>query len=63
MDKFCMPDEVNSMEDYQEYLKVIGFNLLHEFFNHKSDANKYLDVTEQEDLEKEFGEWYFQNTL
>ena len=28
-------------------------NLLHEFFNHKSDANKYLDATQQEDLEKE----------
>lgn len=33
-------------------------NLLHEFFNHKSDANKYLDATQQEDLEKDFEKWY-----
>lgn len=29
-------------------------DLLHEFFNHRSDANKYLTAEQQEDLEKEF---------
>lgn len=33
-------------------------NLLHEFFNSKSDANKYLEASEQEDLEKSFQEWH-----
>jgi len=32
-------------------------NILNQFFNNKSDANKYLLAEEQEDLEKEFGEW------
>ncbi len=32
-------------------------NLLHEFFNSESDANKYLDTTQQENLENEFNEW------
>lgn len=31
--------------------------ILHSFFNHKSDANKYLDATEQDDLEADFGNW------
>lgn len=31
--------------------------LLNEFFNHKSDANKYLEASQQEELEKEFVEW------
>lgn len=31
--------------------------LLHEFFNRKSDANKYLTAEQQEDLEKDFAEW------
>lgn len=33
-------------------------NLLQEFFNSKSDANRYLEASEQERLEKEFQEWY-----
>ena len=32
-------------------------NLLHEFFNSKSDASK-LEATEQEQLEKDFEDWY-----
>lgn len=36
-------------------------NLLHEYFNHKSDANKYLFAEQQEDLEKEFEEWVKNN--
>lgn len=32
-------------------------NKLHDFFNHKSDANKYLTADQQDDLVKEFGEW------
>ena len=31
--------------------------LLNQFFNHKSDANKYLEAKEQDDLVTEFGEW------
>ena len=42
-----------------ESMKDQGKKLLNQFFNHKSDANKYLMADEQEDLEKEFGEWYF----
>ena len=33
---------------------IVPLNVLHEFFNHKSDANKYLDAIHQEELEKEF---------
>lgn len=32
-------------------------NLLHEFFNSKSDANKYLSAEQQEDMESEFKKW------
>jgi hypothetical protein len=32
-------------------------DLLHRFFNSRSDANKYLTAQEQEDLESEFSEW------
>lgn len=38
-----------------------GEKLLHDFFNHKSDANKYLDCDEQTDLEKDFGKWCSEN--
>jgi len=46
-----------------ENLFVIGCesilyrNLLNEFFNSKSDANKYLSAEQQEDLETEFSKW------
>lgn len=33
-------------------------NLLQEFFNSKSDANKWLSASQQESLEKDFQEWY-----
>jgi len=36
--------------DYPEQFE----NILHEFFNHKSDANKYLTAEQQEDLEADF---------
>ena len=99
-----MPEEVNTKEEYEQYLKDIGVykvhprrlfaiykkgenwkevsksyenlfalggqeimiragELLHEFFNHKSDANKYLDADEQDDLEREFGEWCAKNSI
>ena len=32
-------------------------NLLNEFFNSRSDANKYLDAAQQEEMEKDFQEW------
>lgn len=32
-------------------------NVLHEFFNSRSDANKYLTASQQEELEKDFEEW------
>jgi hypothetical protein len=32
-------------------------NLLHEFFNHASDANEYLTASQQEKLEAEFQNW------
>jgi hypothetical protein len=31
--------------------------LLNDFFNHKSDANKYLDATQQEDLENDYEDY------
>lgn len=40
-----------------ESVMLRGEGLLNAFFNHKSDANKYLMCEEQEDLIKEFGEW------
>lgn len=40
-----------------ESVMMRGEGLLNQFFNHKSDANKYLMADEQEDLMKEFGEW------
>ena len=42
VDRLCM--------DYEESIA----KLLHEFFNHKSDANKYLPAEQQEELESEF---------
>lgn len=33
-------------------------NVLSEFFNSKSDANKHLEASEQEALEKDFQEWF-----
>ena len=44
-------------------IMVRGEQLLHDFFNHKSAANKYLMADEQEDLEKEFGEWCANNFI
>ena len=41
------------LDEYSEQFE----NLLHEFFNHKSDANKYLTANQQEDLENDFYEW------
>lgn len=101
---YCMPDNINSKEEHDEYLKTIGVKiktprelfqdykqgenwdqvdkshknlftiggqaimiraalLLNSFFNHKSDANKYLTAEQQEDLEKEFGEWCADNSF
>ena len=38
-------------------------NLLHEFFNSQSDANEFLTASQQDKLEKEFGEWNEQRNL
>lgn len=43
------------IDDYPEQFK----SLLHEFFNHKSDANKYLTSEQQEDLETDFSDWIY----
>lgn len=40
-----------------EAVMLRGADMLHEFFNYRSDANKYLEATQQEDLENEFGDW------
>lgn len=40
-----------------ESVMLRGAELLNQFFNHRSDANKYLMAEEQEDLMKEFGVW------
>ena len=34
-------------------------NLLHEFFNSRSDANKYLAAEQQEELENDFNKWLY----
>ena len=59
-------DEIKLFEKY-EYAYNISFgivvtettpcDLLHEFFNSKSDANKYLNAEQQEDVENEFSEY------
>jgi len=33
-------------------------NLLNEFFNSKSDANKFLEASQQEALENDFQKWF-----
>ena len=38
------------LDDYPEQFE----NLLHEFFNKKSDSNKYLTAEQQEEMESEF---------
>ena len=39
-------------------IKIIDrTNILHEFFNSKSDANISLDATAQEQLENDFQDW------
>jgi hypothetical protein len=40
-----------------ETKEVLEVNLLHEFFNSKSDSNKYLEASQQENLEAEFSDW------
>jgi hypothetical protein len=37
--------------------ETLPCNLLNEFFNSKSDANKYLDALQQKDLENDFSEY------
>lgn len=44
-------------ENWKESIKENSVNLLHEFFNSKSDANKYLESEQQEDLENDFNIW------
>jgi predicted HD phosphohydrolase len=34
------------------------FNLLHDFFNLKSDSNEFLEASRQEKLEQEFADWF-----
>ena len=43
------------MESKMETPKKI--NVLHDFFNHKSDAST-LEATEQEQMENDFQEWF-----
>jgi len=38
------------IDEYPEQFE----NLLHEFFNHNSDSNKYLSAEQQEEMESEF---------
>lgn len=45
-------------ENWKDSIKESPSNLLHEFFNSRSDANKYLEASKQEDLEKDFDVWY-----
>lgn len=53
---------INKLSDYQYALcevdhKIVSLDVLHEFFNSKSDANKYLSAEQQEDLENEFHDY------
>ncbi len=36
---------------------IAPLDVLHNFFNRKSDSNKYLSAEQQEDLEREFKEY------
>ena len=47
----------NVIDEMENLLDYPTNNILHEFFNHKSDANKYLNAEQQEDLENDFYEW------
>jgi len=38
-------------------------NLLHEFFNSKSDANKFLTAEQQEGLENDYQDWFLNKTI
>lgn len=44
------------IDDYPEQFE----NLLHEFFNRKSDSNKYLTAEQQEELEDEFSDFIYE---
>jgi len=37
--------------------RIVSISVLNDFFNSKSDANKYLDATQQEDLENKFHDY------
>jgi hypothetical protein len=45
---------------YYKYFfrRYVRSNVLNDFFNSKSDANKYLTAEQQEDLENDFYRWY-----
>lgn len=36
---------------------LVNTNVLHEFFNSRSDANKYLEANQQEELETQFEQY------
>mgnify|MGYP001770300117 CR=1 FL=1 len=55
-----MNDIIDEMENCQSFANK---GILNRFFNSKSDANKYLTASQQEDLEKEFDEWVSLNAL
>jgi len=52
-------DEI--LDEMENALDYSNTGILHKFFNHKSDANKYLKAEQQEELEKEFDEWVNNN--
>lgn len=61
--KKCMPDNINSKEEYEQYLKAIlnvtdkpVGELLHMFWQRLSDACPF-ECTEAEKQESEFKEW------
>lgn len=41
---------------------IVSLDVLHEFFNSKSDANKYLDASQQDNLESDFKEYIANNS-
>lgn len=55
-----MDEIIDELENCQLFKNK---GILHNFFNSKSDANKYLTASQQEELEKDFDEWVSLNAL
>lgn len=49
-----VPTHSGSHLSVQDLIRQFSENLLSDFFNHYSDANKFLEASQQEELENDF---------